>query len=88
MSLLINSDVKNPLSPRNHHGIHLCRPESQPDATGFSGEPSGVQTTDSGHLVKESLEQAHASELETATAEFDSPLGGVTTPASSKKLQA
>jgi hypothetical protein len=34
------SAVKNHLSSRNRNGIHLHRPASQPDATGFSGEDS------------------------------------------------
>ena len=38
MSNIEKSDVKNHLSPRFRMQIHLCQPESQPDATGFSGE--------------------------------------------------
>jgi hypothetical protein len=36
MSLIKKSDVKNHLSPRFRTKIHLCEPESQPDATGYS----------------------------------------------------
>ncbi len=36
MSLMKQSDMKNHLSPRFRTKIHLCQPESQPDATGFS----------------------------------------------------
>ncbi|MFZ0393889.1 MAG: hypothetical protein WCF17_01200 [Terracidiphilus sp.] len=44
MSLITQSDVKNHLSPRYRTKIHLCEPESQPDATGFSvGEPDAIQ---------------------------------------------
>jgi hypothetical protein len=37
VSLIKKSDVKNHLSPRHRTEIHLCPPESQPDATGYSG---------------------------------------------------
>ncbi len=44
MSLIRQSDVKDHLSPRDHTQIHLCPPESQPDATGFSGaEPDVIK---------------------------------------------
>jgi hypothetical protein len=36
MSLVNRSDAKKPLSPEFRTKIHLCAPESQPDATGFS----------------------------------------------------
>jgi hypothetical protein len=38
MSLVWKSDVKNYLSPHHQKEIHLDRPVSQPDATGFSVE--------------------------------------------------
>jgi hypothetical protein len=38
MSNIEKSDVKNHLSPRFRTQIHLCPPQSQPDATGFSNE--------------------------------------------------
>ncbi|MGA3035142.1 MAG: hypothetical protein ABSD70_17785 [Terracidiphilus sp.] len=38
MSIIKESDVKNHLSPQFHTKIHLCQPETQPDATGFSSE--------------------------------------------------
>jgi len=42
MSNIKQSDVKNHLSPRFNPKIHLCQPESEPDATGFSQEePAG-----------------------------------------------
>jgi hypothetical protein len=46
MSLIRQSDVKNHLSPRFRTKIHLCQPESQPDATGFSAaEPDAINAT-------------------------------------------
>ena len=48
MSLVKKSDVKNHLSPRFRTKIHLNLPESQPDATGFSGaEPNAVKANPS-----------------------------------------
>jgi hypothetical protein len=38
MSHIKKIDVKNYLSSRNRKGIHLYRPTSQPDATGFSSD--------------------------------------------------
>ena len=44
MSNIKQSDVKNHLSPRFNPKIHLCQPESEPDATGFSEEePAGAE---------------------------------------------
>jgi hypothetical protein len=39
------SDAKNHLSPRFRTKIHLCPPETQPDASGFAHEePAGADT--------------------------------------------
>ncbi len=44
MSLIKKSDVKNHLSPPFLTKIHLCEPESQPDATGYSvAEPNAIK---------------------------------------------
>ncbi|HMG86164.1 MAG TPA: hypothetical protein VK574_10485 [Terracidiphilus sp.] len=40
MSLIKKADVKNHLSARHRSEIHLARPESQSDATGFAHEDS------------------------------------------------
>jgi hypothetical protein len=42
MSDISKSDVKNGLSPRFHTKIHLCEPNSRPDATAFSNEEPSV----------------------------------------------
>jgi hypothetical protein len=48
MSLIKKSDVKNHLSPRYRTKILLCRPLSQPDATGYSvAEPAGIKANPS-----------------------------------------
>lgn len=44
MSPLMRSDVKNHLRPPFLTRIHVVQPESQPDATGFSGvEPDTIK---------------------------------------------
>jgi hypothetical protein len=53
VSLIKKSDVKNHLSPRHRTEIHLCPPESQPDATGFSVEESGAVQTDASDSAKD-----------------------------------
>ena len=40
MSFVERSDAEKPLSLEFRTKIHLCTPESQPDATGFSGAES------------------------------------------------
>jgi hypothetical protein len=52
MSFIKKSDVKNHLSSRNRNGIHLYKPASQPDATGFSGEQSGRADSSLGNVVE------------------------------------
>jgi hypothetical protein len=45
MSLIKKGDVKNHLSPQFRTKIHLCQPESQPDATGYSvAEANAIET--------------------------------------------
>ena len=43
MSLIKKSDVKNHLSAHHRTEIHLARPESQSDATGFAHEEVTVE---------------------------------------------
>ena len=48
MSIVYRSDVKNHMRPPFVAKIHLCPPESQPDATGYSvPEASATQATPS-----------------------------------------
>jgi len=48
MSIINRTDVKNHMRPPFLSKIHLCPPESQPDATGFSeAEPSVMNATQS-----------------------------------------
>ena len=42
MSFVERSDAEKPLSLKFRTKIHLCAPESQPDATGFSEAESGT----------------------------------------------
>lgn len=46
MSLIKQSDVKNHLSARFRKAIHLDRPVSEPDATGFSQDEAGASKAD------------------------------------------
>ena len=87
MSLVKKSDVKNHLS-RSHKGIHLHRPESQPDATGFSDETSVSPTVEASRPTEESLEQPRSGELEAPLVETESASIQVTAAETSKKLQA
>jgi len=52
MSLIKKADVKNHLSARHRTEIHLARPESQSDATGFAHEESASEDS----KVNESVE--------------------------------
>lgn len=62
MSLVKKSDVKNHLSPHFQKEIHLNRPVSEPDATGFSVEEPA--RTDSN--IEEQHQQASSIGLETS----------------------
>ncbi len=45
MSIIDRTDVKNHMRPPFLAKIHLCEPQSQPDATGFSAaEPDAIET--------------------------------------------
>lgn len=55
MSVIKKSDVKNHLSRRNRTGIHLYRPEVQPDATGFSGDGIGSAAVNSRNSAENTL---------------------------------
>ena len=87
VSLIKKSDVKNHLSPRHRTQIHLCPPESQPDATGFSAaEPGTVQADGSDsnrHL------DAERSFTGTALAQGNSLIGAISSgaPPKSKSVQ-
>ncbi len=52
MSIINRTDVKNHMRPPFHSKIHLCEPQSQPDATGFSEpEPDAVNAQPSGFVA-------------------------------------
>ena len=88
MSLIKKSDVKNHLSPRFRTKIHLCQPESQPDATGFSvAEPDAIKADPSGFA--EDFVAEHSSSG-VALAPADPLTGSIRpqAPAVSKSVQA
>jgi hypothetical protein len=51
MSFVERSDVKKPLSLNFRTKIHLCAPESQPDATGFSEAESDTNRVNLSSLM-------------------------------------
>ena len=64
MSPIKKSDVKNHLSARNRTGIHLYRPESQPNATGFAGEGSESAHSQMKDSAEKSLDQPAPNQLD------------------------
>lgn len=88
MPLIKKIDVKNYFASRNRHGIHLHRSASQPDATGFSGEPSARATLDAGNVVDKAVNQPSAPGLEIVPATAALKSGQVAPSAESKSAQA
>jgi hypothetical protein len=88
MSITNKSDVKNHVSPRNYNGIHLYRPATQPDATGFSGEHSGSGDSNTSSTVEDSLNNVSASRQEKPPATTGPESNGVATTTDSKSARA
>jgi hypothetical protein len=88
MSLIKKSDVKNYMSSPKRKGIHLYRPVSQPDATGFSGEQSARADSDASNVVAETLNRSSASGLEAPSTKTPPVPNSVVTPIDSKSAQA
>jgi hypothetical protein len=61
VSLIRKSDVKNHLSPRHRTEIHLCAPESQPDATGYSAVESGAVQADASNSAQDRVAELSSS---------------------------
>jgi hypothetical protein len=87
VSLIKKSDVKNHLSPRHRTEIHLCPPESQPDATGFSAAESGAEQPDASDSAKDPV--AGHSSSGSAPAQGNPSIGSIgrQAPATSKSVQ-
>jgi hypothetical protein len=85
MSLIKKSDVKNYLSSQKRNGIHLYRPVSQPDATGFSGDQS--RHADS-NVVEETVNRPSASGPETSPTKTQLDSSHLVTRIDSKSAQA
>ena len=66
MSLIKKADVKNHLSARHHREIHLARPESQSDATGFAHEDATSEDPKGNDSVENPPNIPTPSEPETA----------------------
>jgi hypothetical protein len=86
MTLIKKRDVKNYFASRRQNRIHLHRPASQPDATGFSGERAGRGDSNSSYLSDKTPGQPTGLETPSASSQADS--GHVTAIAESKSSQA
>jgi hypothetical protein len=88
MSLIKKSDVKNYLSSQKRNGIHLYRPVSQPDATGFSGDQSRHADSTASIVVEETVNRPSASGLETPPTKTQLDSSHLVTLIDSKSAQA
>jgi hypothetical protein len=88
VSLIKKSDVKNHLSPRHRTEIHLCPPESQPDATGFSAAESSPDQPDASDSAKDLV--AEHSSSGSSLAQGNPLIGsiGSQAPATSESVQS
>jgi hypothetical protein len=83
MSPIKKSDVKNHLSVRNRHGIHLYRPGSQPVPSDFSDGESECANPDTNNPDGAPLKQSSSS----LPIGPEPELGPVTNRAESKSAQ-
>jgi hypothetical protein len=88
MSLIKKSDVKNYLSSQKRNGIHLYRPVSQPDATGFSGDQSRHADSNASIVVEETVNRPSACGLETPPTKTQLDSSHLVTLIDSKSAQA
>jgi hypothetical protein len=84
MALIKKRDVKDYFASRRQNGIHLHRPASQPDATGFSGERAGRGDSNSSKLADKTPKQPSSTQLETPPAYIQADSGHVAAIAESK----
>ncbi len=87
MSPIKKSDVKNHRSTHDRNGIHLYRPASQPDATGFSGEQAEPADSDASRTVEGAEHRPSASGQENRPAKAGSHSSGVVTITDSKSAR-
>ncbi len=64
MTLIKTVDVKNYLSSPRRNGFRLHRPATQPDATGFSGQPSGRADFDARNTVEATANRSSSSAMD------------------------
>jgi hypothetical protein len=69
MNLTRKSDVKSHLSPHHRKGIHLYRPVSKLNPTGFATEEAEHPETEPGDMVDEP--ETSATERESASSDVD-----------------
>ena len=82
------SAVKDHLSSRNRNGIHLGRPVSRPDATGFSGEPPAGVDSNTTNKVEETGNRPYVGEQENGPTKAGSGSSNVASSADSKSAHA
>jgi hypothetical protein len=88
MALIKKRDVKDYFASRRQNGIHLHRPVSQPDATGFSGEQAGRGDSISNNLADKTPKQPFSAGLETPPACSQADSSHVAAVTESKSSQA
>jgi hypothetical protein len=87
VSLIKKSDVKNHLSPRHRTEIHLCPPESQPDATGFSAAEAGTVQPDASNSAQDRIAELSSSGRAPAPGNPGIGAIGSQAPATSKSVK-
>ena len=87
MSLIKKADVKNHLSARHRTEIHLYRPGSQPDATGFAGEGSESANSQMKDLAEKPLDQPAPTQLDSPSNATGSDSSHVAAPVTSKSAR-
>lgn len=88
MTFIKKSAVKTHLSTRNRNGIHLYRPASQPDATGYSGEPSVRAESNAIEVIEDNFSEPRSSGVEPPQNKAQTDSGQAETLAKSKRAHA
>lgn len=88
MALIKKIDVKTYLSSRKRNGFRPYRQISQPDATGFSGEPSACVDSNTQKMIEETLKRPYASRQEDSLAKTGRGASNSAATTDSKSAQA
>jgi hypothetical protein len=87
MSNVKKSDVKNHLSPRFRTQIHLCPPESAPDATGYSVAEADAVPASPLSFAEDFVQEHSSSGTVLAQGNPDMGSFGPQAPPTSKRVQ-